>query len=304
MPSAGHWSLSANRERDKAVGLHLLGQGHQVVPRRGDGVALLREGALVVEDHPRVVVDRHEVIVAVGALAQRLHRVAEVPADLVPHVVDRLEQPLSREVLHPVPGEPGGEVVRRSLQVGRDVILKGVVVDGVNRDADAGRLLGVGHQGREGLLRRGVGVVGAEADGAAARTAGRRRTAAGGAARAGTAGGEGTRDGDQPGGRGQSPEGGSSAELKIFGGGCALHCHSLQVLPALSEPSAWLTRADRIISTQNTMLSRSAHTGLPSRYLGIHVRAEYAPLNPRQRRAEARILLVPEGSRTVNFGRS
>ena len=55
------------------------------------------------------------------------------------------------------------------------------------------------------------------------------------AARAGTAGGEGTWDGDQPGGRGQSLEGGSSAELKIFGGGCALHCHSLQVLPAFSE---------------------------------------------------------------------
>ena len=52
---------------------------------------------------------------------------------------------------------------------------------------------------------------------------------------AGTARGEGARDGDQPGGRGQPPEGGSSAELKIFEGGCALHCHSLPVLPAFSE---------------------------------------------------------------------
>ena len=34
---------------------------------------------------------------------------------------------------------------------------------------------------------------------------------------------------------GQPLDGGASAELKVFEGGCALHCHSLPVLPALSE---------------------------------------------------------------------
>ena len=169
VPSAGHRSLSAKANGIRPSFCICLAQRDHLVPRRRDRVPLRRERALVVEDHPRVVVDRHEVVVAVKALAQRLGRGVEVAADLVPYVVDGLEEALGREVLHAVPGEPGRQVVGRALQVRRDVVLERVVVDSVNRDLDVGRLLRTRHQGREGLLGRRVGVVRAEADAAAGR---------------------------------------------------------------------------------------------------------------------------------------
>ena len=59
--------LVAESDRRQAVGLHLGGQGLQVVPRLRDRVALVLEEALPVEDGPRVVVHRDRVDLAVVA---------------------------------------------------------------------------------------------------------------------------------------------------------------------------------------------------------------------------------------------
>jgi hypothetical protein len=169
--------LVRERQRDQAVALHLLGQREELVPCRRDLVALGLEDALVVEDDPRVVVERHQVVLAVQPLGQALRGVVEVAADLLPHVVDRAEQALRGEELQPVPGEPGGQRVRRALQVVADVVLERVVVDRVDADLHAGLAGGLLDQRRERVLGRRIGVVGAERDrpGRAA-AAGRRGT--------------------------------------------------------------------------------------------------------------------------------
>ena len=81
--------LVAEGDRGQAVGLHLLAQGDQVVPRRRDRVALVGEDALAVEDRPRVVVDRDAVDLAVVADDRVGEARREVALDLGPHVVDR-----------------------------------------------------------------------------------------------------------------------------------------------------------------------------------------------------------------------
>src|SRR5665213_3329655 len=104
-------------------------QRDERVPRRGDLVALGCPDALAVEDRPRVVVQRHEVVVPVIALRCSLERVGEVGTDLVPHVVDRSREALRGEEPHAEAGEPGEQVVRSALQVVVDVVLERVVVD-------------------------------------------------------------------------------------------------------------------------------------------------------------------------------
>ena len=54
-----------------------------------DGVALLGEDALPIEDRPRIVVDRHPVDLAVVAATDLGEAVGVVALDLGPHVVDR-----------------------------------------------------------------------------------------------------------------------------------------------------------------------------------------------------------------------
>jgi len=102
-------------DRRQAVGLHLLGERDELIPGLRDRVALLLEDALAIEDRPRIVVDRDEVLVAVEARRGSLHRRRHLRRQRLPDVVDRgREAPLGEE-LHPVAGEPREEVVRRAL---------------------------------------------------------------------------------------------------------------------------------------------------------------------------------------------
>ena len=64
--------LVGEGDRDEAVRLNLLAEGLEIVHRRRDGVALFREQALAIEDGPRVVVNRDEVLVTVVAGRSRL----------------------------------------------------------------------------------------------------------------------------------------------------------------------------------------------------------------------------------------
>ena len=155
--------LVGEADRDATVRLDLLGQRDVVVPVLRGLVALLLERALPVEQRPRVVVDRHEVLLAVRAGRGGLERVGEA-VQAAPDVADVLEVALLGEELHPVPGEPGGHVVRVGLQVPGDVRLIVVVRHGVYLDRVA-RLLRVAvHHRLQRLHRRRVGVVRAEGD--------------------------------------------------------------------------------------------------------------------------------------------
>ena len=158
--------LVRERDRRDAVALHLLGERDELVPGLRNRVALLLEDALPVEDRPRVVVDRDEVVVPVQALRRRLHGRREVRLERRPHVVDRGQQPLLGEELHAVPGEPGEHVLWPALQVAVDLLLERVVVDRVDLDLGPGGLRERGEDGRGGLLRDRVGRVRAERHGA------------------------------------------------------------------------------------------------------------------------------------------
>src|SRR5690606_37910399 len=86
-----------------------------------------------------------------------------VAADLLPDIRDVGGQALLGEELHPISGAPGENVVRRAPEVAVDVLLEGVVVDGVDPYAGLCELLdNVG----ERLLRLLVVGVGAQGDGA------------------------------------------------------------------------------------------------------------------------------------------
>ena len=158
--------LVGERDRREPVLLHLLREGDELVPRLRDLVPVLLEHALAVEDRPRVVVDRHEVVVAVEALRRLLQRRRELRLERIPHVVDRRQQSLLREELHAVAGEPGEDVLRLALQVRVDLLLERVVVDGVDAELRP-RLLTecLEHRGVRGLRDR-IGRVGADRDGA------------------------------------------------------------------------------------------------------------------------------------------
>src|SRR5437868_2092642 len=82
--------------RDATVRLDLLGQRDVVVPVLRGLVALLLERALPVEQRPRVVVDRHEVLLAVRAGRGGLERVGEA-VQAAPDVADVLEVALLGE---------------------------------------------------------------------------------------------------------------------------------------------------------------------------------------------------------------
>src|SRR3954466_13934793 len=143
-PHRGPAVLVGEADRRQAVLLHLAGERLELVERLGDLVAVLLEHALAVEERPRVVVERHEVLLAVEAGGGLLQRVAVVRADLRPHVGDVGAEPLLREALHGVAGEPGERVVGLALQVAVDLLLERVVVDCVDLHVPAGGRLEVG----------------------------------------------------------------------------------------------------------------------------------------------------------------
>jgi hypothetical protein len=155
--------LGGERERGDLLALHVRHHGVQLVEGRRRGPAVLLEHRLAVEDRPRVVADRHEVLLAVRG-GGGLEGVAE-PVD-GPHVADVGDLLGLGELRHAVPGEPGEHVVGRALEVGVDALLEGVVVDRVGRDLDAFLLrVGVGHR-LEPLVRRAgaLGLVHPERD--------------------------------------------------------------------------------------------------------------------------------------------
>ena len=80
--------LVAEGDRRHAVLLDLLAERLEVVQVRGRLVAVLLPDALPVEDRPRVVVERHEVLLAVEPGGGLLEGVGEAAADLLPDVVD------------------------------------------------------------------------------------------------------------------------------------------------------------------------------------------------------------------------
>ncbi len=179
-------------QRGQPVLLLLLEQGDVLVPGLGRLVVVLLEDALPVEDRPGVVVERHEVLLAVAAGGGRLQGVGEVGPDLLPHVGDRGRQPLLREEVHAVAGEPEEHVLRGALKVAVDVLLERVVVDGVDLDVEARGSLCLGEHVDVGLLGDGVGGVGPD-----------RHHLAGGptaTALAAPTGGKDLREGDRPGG--------------------------------------------------------------------------------------------------------
>ena len=188
--------LVAEGDRDEAVLLHLRAEGLELVERLGLLVAVLLEDALAVEDRPRVVGRRDEVLLAVVAGRGLLERVGHPGArQVLPDVGDVAREALGGEEPHPVAGEPHPHVVGRALEVVVDVLLEGVVVDRVDlgRQAGVGLLEGV-HDGLDGGLRHGVGLVGADRHGAGGGTAG-----AGAAAAATTGGEQGGRGEERPG---------------------------------------------------------------------------------------------------------
>ncbi len=156
--------LVAERDRDEAVLLHLGAEGVEVVEGLGDLVAVLGEHALAVEDRPRVVGGRHEVLLAVVTGGGLLERVAQ-SRESTPDVGDVPREVLGGEEAHPVSREPREDVVGRSLQVVVDVLLERVVVDRVDlhREPRVGLLEGV-DDGLDGGLWHGIRLVGPESD--------------------------------------------------------------------------------------------------------------------------------------------
>ncbi len=154
--------LVAESERDEAVRLHLLGQGDELVEGLGDRVALLLEEALAVDDDPRVVVHRDEVLLSVVAGRGLLECVRVVVANLGPHVGDWRREALGGEEPHPVPGEPGEDVVGSALEIGVDLVLELAVLDGVDRRLRPSLAVAVLDHRGEGSLGRVIGVVRAD----------------------------------------------------------------------------------------------------------------------------------------------
>ena len=132
-------------DRGEPVLLHLFAQRLEGVPVRRDLVALGCPQVLAIEDRPRVVVGGHRICVAVVALDRRGEAGGVVALHRVPDVVDRRGQSLVGEEPHAVAGEPGENVLRRALQVRRDLVLERAVVDrvDVHLGAAVGRLEGV-----------------------------------------------------------------------------------------------------------------------------------------------------------------
>src|SRR3954451_8099255 len=157
--------LVGEGDRDQPVLLHLLGESRHLVERLRRLVALLLPHGLAVEDRPRVVRHRHEVLLAVLARGRLLERVRD-PVDR-PDVTDVADQAAAGEELHPVAGEPAEDVVRAALQVVVDVLLEGIVVDRVDLHLHA---LLLGEVGRLRLIllgERGAALVRAPGHGAA-----------------------------------------------------------------------------------------------------------------------------------------
>ena len=134
MPICGHLPSLAPASGVRPSAFICVGQGLELVPRGRDGVALLLEEALPVVDGPRVEVEGHEVLLAVEARRGALEAVGEA-VEVAPHIGDVADDALLRERPHPVPGEPAHDVVGL-LDVGVEVLLVRVVVDGVDLDVE------------------------------------------------------------------------------------------------------------------------------------------------------------------------
>src|SRR5262249_5789365 len=133
------------------------------------------EDTLPIEHGPRVVVDRDPVDLAVVADDGVGEALGEVAFHRAPDVVDRLVEALLREELHPEPGEPGVDGLRRAAEVVGDLVLERFVVNRVNVDRGTGGVLEGLVDGLHAGLRPGVGVVAADAERTAGAGRGRRR---------------------------------------------------------------------------------------------------------------------------------
>ena len=109
--------LVGEGQRYEPISLDLGGEGLEVRPRGRDRVALVGEQALPVDDDPRVVVHRDEVLLAVVAGGCLLEGVRVVAPGCGPDIGDVRRQSLGREESHSIAGEPGEHVVRRALKV-------------------------------------------------------------------------------------------------------------------------------------------------------------------------------------------
>jgi hypothetical protein len=137
--------LVAEGERRHALALHVVHERHEVVVGLRRHPAVLLEHRLPVEHRPRVVLDRHEVLLAVRRGRCLLEGVVEAVDG--PDVAQVGDQPVLRELGHPEAGEPGEHVVGRALEVGVDALLERVVVDRVERHLGAALLgVGLGHR--------------------------------------------------------------------------------------------------------------------------------------------------------------
>ena len=98
-------TIVGGSQRGDLVGLHLFEQCHPLIPGHRYFVALVGEDALLVVHAPGVVVERHEVLLAVSGGRRLLERVAQT-VGLAPHIADITDKALGRNGLHAVAGEP------------------------------------------------------------------------------------------------------------------------------------------------------------------------------------------------------
>ena len=106
MPICGQLAVVGRSEwRLDPVGLHLVEEGDELVPGHGDLVSRFLEGALPVVHRPRVVVEGHEVLVAVRRCRGGLETLAEA-GETLPHVADVADHTAIGEGPHAVAGEP------------------------------------------------------------------------------------------------------------------------------------------------------------------------------------------------------
>ena len=146
--------LVAGRQGDEAIGLHFRCERHELGERGRDGVTLLGEEALLVQDDERVGPDWDRVLLPADGRG-RLQGACVVGRDRgVPDVADRGHEPLAHQGIRLVTWGQGEDVVRGARQVGHDLFL----VVGVDLHRLAGLRPAVGHHGLEaGLLVTGVG---------------------------------------------------------------------------------------------------------------------------------------------------
>ena len=119
-------------QRRDPVRLHLRRESFKFGKCGRNGIALLGKQTLAVMDAPRVIVERHEVLIAIVAGARALKSIGKF-GQICPHVGDVANKPLVGEIAHPIPSEPAHYIVR-VLEVVGDVFLIRVVIDRIDAD--------------------------------------------------------------------------------------------------------------------------------------------------------------------------